>query len=173
MTPSQAYTQGDFDAMTSLVRLVACLALCFAVAAVGGLSTYPSIPTWYAGLVKPGWTPPNWVFPVVWNTLYLLMSVSLWLLWDRTPASPRRSRAIVFFLVQLALNFVWSPVFFTLHWVWPAFGIIVVLWLAILATIVSAWPVQRTAGLLLVPYLLWVSYASTLNAGIGVLNRGG
>ena len=156
--------------MTSAIRLLACLALCLAVGVLGGLVTYPEIPTWYASLNKPSWTPPNWAFPVAWNILYAMMALSLWLLWDRTPESGARSSAIVLFCVQLALNAAWSPVFFGLHQTRFALAIIIVLAIAIAMTIVSAWRINKLAAILLVPYLAWVAYAATLNAGIVILN---
>jgi translocator protein len=156
--------------MTSAIRLLACLALCLAVGVLGGLVTYPEIPTWYASLNKPSWTPPNWAFPVVWNILYAMMALSLWLLWDRTPERGARSSAIVLFCVQLALNAAWSPVFFGLHQTRFALAIIIALTIAIAMTMVSAWRINKPAAMLLVPYLAWVAYASTLNAGIVVLN---
>jgi len=156
--------------MTSAIRLLACLALCLAVGVLGGLVTYPEIPTWYASLNKPSWTPPNWAFPVAWNILYAMMALSLWLLWDRTPESGARSSAIVLFCVQLALNAAWSPVFFGLHQTRFALAIIIALTIAIAMTIVSAWRINKLAAILLVPYLAWVAYAATLNAGIVILN---
>lgn len=155
---------------TSIIRLLACLTLCLGVGAIGALFTTPEIPTWYAGLNKPSWTPPNWVFPVVWNNLYALMGLSLWLLWDRTPTSTNRSAAIIAFCVQLALNAAWSPVFFALHQPLAALALIILLAGAILITILRAWRVNQIAASLLIPYLLWVLYASTLNAGIVVMN---
>ena len=153
-----------------ILRLVLCLALCLGVGAVGAVATYPEIPTWYAGLAKPSWTPPNWAFPVVWNTLYVAMGVSLWMLWERTPPSPERSTAIGLFVLQLALNAAWSPVFFKLHQTRLALAIIVAMIVAVAATIGKAWNVHRAAAWLLVPYLAWITYASTLNAGIVALN---
>ncbi len=154
----------------SLIRLAMCLALCLGVGFTAGIVTNPEIPTWYASLVKPSWTPPNWAFPVVWNILYALMGVSLWLLWDRFDDPIAARKAVPLFFIQLALNFAWSPVFFWLHRPVEALVIIAVLAIAIAATIVFALKAQRTAGLLLVPYLAWVIYATTLNAGIVALN---
>lgn len=156
--------------MKSVLRLVACLVLCYAIAALGAWSTIPNIPTWYAGLAKPSWTPPNWLFPIVWNTLYGMIAVALWLLWDRTPAVPRRERALGLLLVQLIFNALWSPVFFAAHYVWTALAIILVMIVLLLLVIRHAWPVSRWAALLLLPYLVWITYASTLNAGIGIMN---
>jgi tryptophan-rich sensory protein len=154
----------------SLVRLLLCLALCLGVGLTAGIVTAPAIPTWYASLEKPSWTPPNWVFPVVWNILYAMMAVSLWLLWDRPHDPVSARKAIGLFLIQLALNAAWSPVFFLLHRPIEALVILGLLVISIAATIAFALKAQRTAGWLLAPYLGWVSYATTLNAGIVVLN---
>jgi benzodiazapine receptor len=156
----------------STIRLIGCLALCLGVATINGSVTYPEIPTWYASLTKPSWTPPDWVFPLVWSFLYVTMGISLWLLWDRAADTASRRLAIALFFVQLALNAAWSPVFFGLHQMRAALVIIVLLVVAIAATIVAAWRTQRMAAWLLVPYLAWVVYATTLNAGLVVLNAG-
>ena len=154
----------------SFLRLICCLALCMGVAAISGSVTYPEIPTWYASLTKPSWTPPNWVFPAVWNVLYPLMGLSLWLLWDRAGGSPRRRSAVTLFLLQLALNAAWSPTFFALHQTRAALVLAIALAAVLAATIATAWATLRLAAWLLVPYLLWVLYAISLNAGIAVLN---
>ena len=154
----------------SFLRLIGCLALCLGVAVANGSVTYPEIPTWYASLTKPPWTPPNWVFPLVWSVLYVMMGVSLWLLWDRAADTPGRRTAITLFLLQLGLNAAWSPVFFGLHHTRAALAIILLLAAAIAGTILAAWRTQRVAGWLLAPYLAWVVYAATLNAGIVTLN---
>jgi tryptophan-rich sensory protein len=154
----------------SFFRLIGCLALCLGVAMASGSVTYPEIPTWYASLAKPSWTPPNWVFPLVWSVLYVMMGVSLWLLWDRAADTATRQTAIALFFLQLVLNAAWSPVFFGLHHTRVALVITVLLAAAIAATMVAAWRTQRMAAWLLVPYLAWVVYATTLNAGIVALN---
>jgi translocator protein len=154
----------------SFIRLLLCLALCVGVGFTAGIVTGPEISTWYASLEKPSWTPPNWAFPVVWNILYATMGVSLWLLWDRPHDSSAARKTIALFLVQLALNAAWSPVFFSMHRPVAALVIIGLLAVSIAATIAFAFKAQRTAGWLLVPYLAWVFYATTLNAGIVALN---
>jgi len=154
----------------SIIRLAACIALCLGVGLMSGWVTYPAIPTWYADLTKPSWTPPNWAFPVVWNVLYVMMGVSLWLLWDKPGDLAARRSAIVFFFVQLALNAAWSPVFFGLHLTRAALAIIIAMTAATVATIAYAWRARELAGWLLVPYLAWVIYASSLNSGIVMLN---
>ncbi|QTL06102.1 tryptophan-rich sensory protein [Aquabacter sp. L1I39] len=150
----------------SFLRAAACALLMVAVAAIGGAVTSPQIPTWYATLPKPSFTPPNAVFPVAWTILYFLMGISLWRLWDRAPEGPDRRWAIGLFLVQLSLNFAWSPVFFALHAVWAALAIIVALILSLAATMRFAFRADALAGWLLVPYLLWVCFASLLNGSI-------
>lgn len=154
----------------SFFRLVIAVGLCLAVGAVGSLATAPKIPTWYAGLAKPGWTPPDAVFPIAWTTLYVLMAVALWRLWQLHAPSPERRRAVLLWFAQLALNALWSPVFFGMEAPGVALVIVVVLWLAIAATIFACARIDRIAAWLLVPYLAWVSYATTLNAAIVVLN---
>lgn len=152
----------------SLLQLACCVGLCLLAGYISAQATYPEIANWYAGLAKPGWTPPNWVFPVVWNALYVLMGVSLWLLW-RSANSPARL-AIGLFFIQLALNAAWSPVFFGLHQIRWGVAIIVALALTIAATIAVAWDANRIAAWLLVPYLIWVIYAASLNSAIALLN---
>ena len=154
----------------SILRLCLCLALCLVVGGVTGSVTASEIPTWYAHLVQPSWTPPNWAFTVVWTTLYVLMGSSLWLLWERAAPGAARRWAIILFFVQLALNAAWSPVFFSLHQTRLALAIIAGLAGTIAALIALAWRPQRTAALMLVPYLAWVTYAMTLNAGIMALH---
>jgi tryptophan-rich sensory protein len=154
----------------SIIRLAVCIAFCLGVGLVSGWVTYPAIPTWYAGLTKPSWTPPNWAFPVVWNILYIMMGISLWLLWDKPHELSARRSAIILFFAQLALNAAWSPVFFGLHQTRIALAIIIAMVAAIVATIAYAWRAHDLAGWLLVPYLGWVIYAASLNSGIVILN---
>ena len=153
----------------SIVILVLALLLCLGVGYLGSLATVKEIPTWYATLVKPSWTPPPPVFPVVWTTLYILMAISLWLL-ATCPPSPERRTALIAFFVQLALNAMWSPVFFGLHATKAAMAIILALLVAIAVCILASLKVNRLAAWLLLPYILWVAYASTLNAGIVLMN---
>ena len=148
------------------LALVVLLILCFAVAGVGGLATAPSIPNWYAGLAKPSWTPPGWIFGPVWSVLYLSMAVAAWLVW-------RRGDAVVpmtLFGIQLVFNAAWSWLFFGLHSPGAAFIDIVLLWMAIAATTVVFWRRSTLAGILFVPYLIWVSFAAVLNFAIWRLN---
>ena len=148
------------------LALVVLLILCFAVAGVGGMATAPSIPNWYAGLAKPSWTPPSWVFGPVWSVLYLSMAVATWLVWRRGDAVV----PMVPFGIQLVFNAAWSWLFFGLHSPDAAFIDIVLLWLAIVATTVVFWRRSTLAGILFMPYLIWVSFAAVLNFAIWRLN---
>lgn len=136
-------------------------------AAIGGIATYPSIPNWYAQIVKPTWNPPNEVFGPVWTLLYLLMSFSAWLVWKEVGF---RNRAFGFYFVQLFLNTMWSILFFALHRPDLAFLEITALWIAIGMTLISFWKIKPLAGVLFLPYWLWVSFAAFLNFTIWRLN---
>ncbi|MGL4463497.1 MAG: TspO/MBR family protein [Planctomycetia bacterium] len=151
------------------VALLGWLALCFTVAGLGATATFPHIPTWYAELAKPSWTPPNRLFGPVWTTLYAMMAVAAWLV-GRSSAKGKVRPALALFLIQLTLNCAWSFLFFAGRN--PAAGLvdIVLLWLAIVATIFLFARVSMAAAGLLFPYLCWISYAAALNAAIWRLN---
>lgn len=126
---------------------------------------------WYESLAKPSWNPPGAVFGPVWTVLYILMGVSAWLVWKR--AGFRAARApLALFMIQLVLNALWSYLFFGLHHISAAFVDIVILWAAILAVTVLFWRKVRTAGILMLPYLAWVGFASFLNFTLWQMNRG-
>ena len=150
----------------SWLTLVVMIVLCFAIAGQGGLATTPNIPNWYAGLAKPSWTPPGWIFGPVWSVLYLSMAVAAWLVWRRGNAAV----PMILFGIQLVFNAVWSWIFFGLHSPGAAFIDIVLLWMAIVATTVAFWRRSTIAGILFVPYLAWVSFAAVLNFVIWRLN---
>ncbi len=146
--------------------LVLWILACFATAAPAAL--FPP-GDWYLALNKPDWHPPTWVFGPVWSTLYVLMAVSAWLVW-RQGGFARQLRPLSLFLVQLVLNAAWSPLFFGLKQPGIAFAEILLLWLAIAATLVSFHRVHRIAAWLLVPYIAWVSFAAFLNGVLWQLN---
>ena len=152
------------------VGLIVLLILCFAVAGVGGLVTTPNIPNWYADLAKPSWTPPDWVFGPVWSILYFTMAVAAWLVW-RQASLAKATVPMAMFGIQLLLNALWSWLFFGLHSPSTAAVDIVLLWMAIAATTAAFWRQSTVAGILFVPYLAWVSFASVLNLAIWQLNR--
>jgi translocator protein len=153
------------------IGLIVLLILCFAVAGVGGLTTTPNIPIWYASLAKPSWTPPDWVFGPVWSMLYMSMAVAAWLVW-RQAGLVGATVPMALFGIQLLLNALWSWLFFGLHSPGAASVDIVLLWMAIPATMVVFWRRSTVAGILFVPYLVWVSFASVLNLAIWRLNGG-
>jgi len=154
----------------ALQRLLIAVLPVIAVSLAGGLITRPSIPSWYASLAKPGFTPPNWLFAPVWTLLYALMAYALWRVLSLPRNTPGRRAAIGAFFVQLALNSLWSFAFFGAQS--PLAGLIVIaaLNLAILATMSAFWRLDRAAALLLLPYLAWVAYATALNGAIWQLN---
>jgi benzodiazapine receptor len=156
--------------MKSILRLIACFALCFFVAWLGSVATMPKIATWYAGLQKPSFTPPNYVFPIAWNILYALMAISLWRLWQAVPRDDARKRAISLFLLQLAVNLAWSWIFFGAESIRGGLSTILALDVLVAMTMIAAWKVDRFAAGLLLPYLLWIGYATALNAEIARLN---
>jgi tryptophan-rich sensory protein len=147
---------------------VAFLAVAVA-AAIGSLATTPNIPTWYAGIAKPSFNPPNWVFAPVWSALYLMMAYAFYRIL-RLPASPARRSAIIAFSGQMALNALWSVAFFALRSPALAFLVIVSLWTLIALTMTRFLALDRLAGWLLAPYLAWVSFAALLNAAVWRLN---
>lgn len=151
--------------------LVISIGICLAAGAIGGLSTASSVGSWYAGLNKPSFNPPSWVFGPVWTTLYILMGLAAWLVWLRRAEHAGVKWALVIFAIQLVLNVAWSFLFFGLRSPLAAFVDLVVLWIAILATVMAFARVSSTAAALLIPYLLWVSFAGVLNFTIWQLNR--
>lgn len=150
------------------VALLGFVALCLAVAAAGGAVTATSVGTWYAGLAKPSFNPPDWVFGPVWTALYLMMAVAGWRVWRKRSAGARL--ALGAWALQLALNLFSSLVFFGLRSIGAALAEIAVLLAAILATALLSWRIDRVAGALLVPYAAWVAFAALLNAALWRLN---
>ena len=149
--------------------LAVSIIICFAAAWVGSRLTTPAISGWYKALRKPAWTPPNWLFGPVWSLLYLGMGIAAWLVWRKLEA-PGARLGLLLFATQLVLNVAWSGVFFALHRPGAAFGEVLLLWISILATALAFWPLSRAAGWLLAPYLIWVSFAASLNYAIWRLN---
>ena len=151
------------------VGLILAILICFAAAGIGSLATTPQIPGWYANLAKPTWTPPGWIFGPVWTLLYLMMAVAAWLVW-RQSGFVGAKLPLALFAIQLALNSLWSLLFFGLQSPGAAAVEIVLLWAAILATMITFWKRSRVAGGLLAPYLAWVSFATVLNVAIWRMN---
>ena len=156
--------------LTDIVKLVISIIVCQCAGLIGSLFTTPAITTWYATLQKPPFTPPNWLFAPAWITLYLLMGISAFIIWRRGLGNPQVKRALCLFVIQLVLNALWSVAFFGIES--PLYGVIVIaaLWVAILFTILKFFKVSSVAAALLLPYILWVTFAAVLNVSILVLN---
>jgi tryptophan-rich sensory protein len=149
-----------------VLALVGWLALCFAAA---GTAIFVSTSGWYAELHKPLWNPPAWVFAPAWTLLYVLMAVAAWLVWREGGWKVQR-RTLGLFVLQWLLNALWTPLFFGMHRPGLAFAEIILLWWVLAATLASFWRVRKVAGILLMPYLAWVSFAAMLNFTIWRLN---
>ncbi|MGB3943748.1 MAG: TspO/MBR family protein, partial [Methanothrix sp.] len=137
---------------------------------IGSIFTAPEISTWYATLVRPSFAPPDWLFGPVWTALYTMMGVSAYLVWREGLADPRVKVAMAVFAIQLAANVSWSAAFFGLRSPLAGLAVIIVLWALIALNIQKFREVSRTAGLLLIPYILWVTFAMVLNFSIWRLN---
>ena len=155
---------GQWKALTLIVIIT------LAVGGLGGLATMSSVTSWYPTLNKPGFTPPNAVFGPAWSLLYVLMAISAWRVWRRPGPGNARRTALGLWSLQLALNFAWSFLFFGLRAPAVALAEILVLVVALAATLVASWRVDRIAGLLLAPYLAWVGFATLLTFEIWRLN---
>jgi tryptophan-rich sensory protein len=151
-----------------MLGLVVWLAVCFVAAGIGGAASIDAGP-FYAQLVRPGWAPPSWVFGPVWSILYALMAIAAWLVW-RVGGFRAASMALALFLVQLVFNALWSWLFFGWQLGALAFVCVLALWALILATLIFFWRIKPLPGALLIPYLLWVSFAAALNFSVWQLN---
>jgi tryptophan-rich sensory protein len=156
---------------SNITRLVLCVLLCLSGGFIGSLFTAPAIPVWYAALKKPVFSPPSFLFAPVWTALYIMMGISLYLIIKEGFEKSSVKTAVGIFAVQLFLNFIWSPVFFGLKSPFAALIIIILMWFAIIINIVSFHRIKKQAGVLLIPYLLWVSFATVLNYSVWYLNR--
>lgn len=154
----------------NIIALAICIAIPLITGGIASLVTSSNIESWHAYLEKPVFNPPNWLFGPVWTTLYILMGISLFIIWKK-PDSAQRKSALRLFFVQLLLNFAWSFIFFYFHQTGFAFLEIIVLWIAILLMIFSFHRLNRWAAYLQFPYLGWVTFASVLNGSIWYLNR--
>jgi len=154
--------------MNKWLKLIVSIVICEFAGIIGSIFTTPAIGTWYAGLTKPSFNPPNWLFAPVWTLLFLLMGISLFLVWNSKSKS--KKIAIYIFFGQLVLNILWSILFFGMKS--PILGVfeIILLWIAILLTIISFVKISKPAGYLLIPYIIWVSFAAALNFALMVLN---
>ena len=136
---------------------------------IGSLATTPNIATWYSTIIKPSFSPPNYLFGPVWIILYTLIGIAFYLVWQSTNSDKKRI-AMKLFIIQLILNSLWSIIFFRFHNIPFAFIEIIFLWLAIIGTTIYFFKVSKPAGWILIPYLLWVTFAAILNYSIMILN---
>ena len=153
-----------------LKKLLASLALCFGAATIGSMVTRPAVTGWYVTVQKPVFSPPNEVFAPVWTILYMLMAVALYLVWHKRENGVRDNLALQLFAVQLTLNVFWSVVFFGLHSIGGGLILICLLGMTLLATIRRFWSISKFAAACLIPYFLWLSFATVLNFAIWRLN---
>jgi translocator protein len=153
-----------------IFKLIASLILTLGVGAIAGIFTSSSVTGWYAGLNKPSFNPPNWLFGPVWTVLYIIMGISLFMIWKIEP-SKERNIALLIFMVQLIFNFCWSFIFFHFKLIGPALIDIIVLWISIVVMLILFYTIKPLAAYLNIPYLLWVSFASILNGAYYFLNR--
>ena len=177
----------------NLLKFVASIIICELAGVVGSIFTFPQINSWYNGLNKPSFNPPNWIFGPVWTILFVLMGISLYLVWMKKwepknkiggnkrkawnslsqkffTGSWRKANIVLIFSTQLILNVLWSVIFFGMHSLNTSFCVVLMLWIAILFTIINFYRVSKVAALILVPYILWVSFAAVLNFSILFLN---
>jgi len=152
-----------------ILKLVVSILLPLGLGAIAGIFTAKAIPEWYATLNQPSFNPPNWIFGPVWTSLYILLGISFFLTWKQ-PATKERNRAISIFLIQLVLNFAWSFLFFYFHQIGLALIDIIVLWIFIITMLILFYRIKPLAAYINIPYLLWVTFASILNASYFVLN---
>jgi translocator protein len=153
-----------------IIKLIVFIVISQLAGVVGSLFTFSAIPTWYATLKKPSFSPPNWIFGPVWIALYTLMGIAAYFVWQARDVNKLAKPAIIIFLIHLVLNALWSILFFGFKNPGLAFLEIIVLWLFIAALVVLFYKIDKTAGYLLIPYLAWVSFAGFLNFSIWRLN---
>jgi tryptophan-rich sensory protein len=156
--------------MLSILKLISSIFLCFAAGAVGSLFTVKEVRGWFQTLQKPPFAPPDWIFGPVWTVLYVLMGIAFYLIWMSDVPKPFRNFAMILFMAHLIFNALWSVLFFGMHS--PAWAMvdIIVLWIMVMALIGVFWTISQIAGLLLVPYGCWVSFAMVLNYAFWRLN---
>ena len=156
--------------MRNILKIIGLISVCFLPGVIGGFFTANNLYPWFNSLAKPSFSPPSWVFSPVWTVLYTLMGISLFLIL-KADNSKNKTLGIVFFTIQLVLNGLWSIVFFGLHQILLAFGVIIALLIFIILSIFEFYKVSKTSAYILIPYIIWVSFASVLNFSLYLLNR--
>ncbi|MGA2916782.1 MAG: TspO/MBR family protein [Sedimentisphaerales bacterium] len=155
---------------SDVIKLIISCTVPLAVGYGGSFWTANSM-DWYQTLAKPAFNPPGWIFAPVWTMLYLLMGIAVFLVWQRGLADKAGKVALATFILQLVFNALWMPIFFGMKQPLIAFGVVILLWLAIAGTIICFYRVNKLSAILLLPYIIWVSFAAVLNASICVLNQ--
>lgn len=155
--------------MKNILKLTLCITIPLFIGAISGIATASGIDTWYVDLTKPTFNPPNYLFGPVWTCLYILMGISFYMILQ-SPKTELRKKAIMIFCIQLFLNFCWSFLFFNFQLLGLAFIEIIFIWVSIVMMIILYFEINKTAAILQIPYLLWVSFASILNGSIWFLN---
>ncbi len=158
--------------MNKYVKILVCVATCIGIGYMSGIATQSGVKTWFPTLIKPSFNPPSWLFAPVWSLLYMMMGIAAGLVWSRIEFEREAvEKALRLFVIQLALNALWSVLFFGLQNPMLALIEIVLLWLMIYETYIKFIKIDKIAGYLFIPYLLWVTFATVLNASIWWLNR--
>jgi translocator protein len=157
--------------MKSWWKLIISVLMVEIIGILGSFSTMSSIPNWYAALTKPAFNPPSWIFGPVWTILYLMIGISFYLVWTSKIKASRKIYAYWIFWIQLLLNGIWTPVFFGMHNLLGGLVIITLLWISIILNMLAFYQISKTSAYLLVPYWLWVSFASALNFSLWWLNK--
>ena len=155
---------------SAIKTFIICILICQGAGFIGSFFTAPAIPEWYEKLVRPSFAPPNWIFAPVWTTLFIMMGISLFLVWQTSREFDTKRPAVISFGIQLLLNMLWSVLFFGLRSPSAAFVEIIFLWISIAITIALFFKLSRIAAILLLPYILWVSFAAFLNFSFWNLN---
>lgn len=156
--------------MKKFFKLIISIIICQLAGIIGSFFTVKSVSTWYLTLNKPSFTPPSWLFAPAWISLYFLMGIALFLIWSSSDSLKKRRPAFILFGLQLILNAFWSVAFFGLQSPLLGLIVIIILWIFILLTIIGFFKISKLAGWLLIPYILWVSFATALNLAILILN---
>lgn len=155
---------------TLILKFLVSIIIPLSLGAIAGMFTSQSVPEWYATLNRPSFNPPSWIFGPVWTTLYILMGISFFIIWKQD-VSKERNRAILVYLLQLLLNFAWSFIFFYFNMIGLALVEIILLWISIVMMLVVFYKIKPIASYINIPYLLWVTFATVLNASYYFLNR--
>ncbi|MGA3291958.1 MAG: TspO/MBR family protein [Candidatus Microgenomates bacterium] len=157
--------------MNRFLKYVISIGISLFVGGLGSIFTISSIPVWYATLNKPSFSPPNWLFGPVWTILYILMGISVALVWEKGLKTKKVRDAIYLFIIQLIFNAIWTPIFFGARNIFLGLIVIILMWIFILKIILAFGKINKTASYLLYPYITWVSFATILNFSVWILNR--